>query len=171
MKKKLLFVLLPASLLAACCPPYCGNGGAVDCHTIPDVDDVNPVATITIEYWTAAGQPKLEEITTTRTITVDERQRFNILYTGRDNVGVNKLWLDLRWTQWNGGVPQSVTPTIAPETFGDNACSPRIASSKFVYQQPRIYRFTAHSEDYHGNQGISPALTVIHGEPPAPLTP
>lgn len=158
-------VLLPlAVLLGACCPPFCIPDSS--CNAIPSSDAEAPTATITIEYWDSNGQPVLETIDGDARINVDAAQRFNIVYSAKDNVGIKELWLNMRWTQWVGGVPQSVTPMISPTTFGDSACTPRSGSSKFTYEGPKVYRFSANASDYHDNRGSSPTLTVVHGQPP-----
>jgi hypothetical protein len=152
------------SLLAAsCCPPFCtGN-----CHSIPSSDSILPTASLTIEYWDGNGQPQVETITADKTIHVSENQRFNIIYSGADNVGIKYLWLQLSWTQWAGSIPQLVEPMVAPTDFGGTACSPRSASQKFTWPGgPRVYRFSVLAEDYHQNRGHSAPLTVVYGQPP-----
>ena len=156
---RILVVLSLAIIVQAC-----GECGV----PIPDNDSTAPTTGISMEY-RVGGQTTIEDITQDTTINVPVEQHFVIIYGGNDEGGVKYLTLHPRWTQYVGHLPQSVTPLVAPADFSDLACTNRLMTERFEWEDVRVYRFYVTAEDFRGNVGRSPTLTVVHGKPPEPL--
>jgi len=105
------------------------------------------------------------------TVRIPETDRFNVAISGDDAGFVHSLALSQQWTEWTGSLPRLVQPLVQPKMF-DTACTPRFDAARFTWQgAPRAYQFEAVAEDYAGNNGRSPRLTVVHGVPPVPFNP
>ena len=138
------------------------------CGSVPPTDTVAPTASMTIVYKDIRGDWREQPITADMTVRVPANRKFVIVYAGRDNVGIRELGLGRSWTEWVGNLPRAVFPLVQSKTFRE-ACSPRSEANSFRWRRARIYRFTTSAEDFHGLDGASPQLTVIHGTPPGPI--
>ena len=138
------------------------------CGTVPLDDTVAPTASMTIFYEDVRGVRREVRITADTTVRVPAHRKFEIVYAGRDNVGISELALGRSYTEWLGNIPRAVSPLVESKSF-EIACSPRSSADAFRWQGVRTYRFRTSVEDFHESYGASPQLTVIHGTPPGPI--
>jgi hypothetical protein len=148
----------------------CRGSGFGTCGAPPAGDTEAPRGAIAIEML-QGNRWVLVSIGRDSTVNIPADDRFNIVFSGNDDGFVHSLALGMQWTEWVGSLPRLVQPLVQPKLF-DVACTPRLDVTRFTWQgSPRAYRFEAIAEDYAGNYGRSPQLTVVHGTPPDPIDP
>ena len=166
MTGKSAFLLSPLLALGAQLLSSCGG-----CMTIPDLDEDDPVATLTVIFEDAAGQEVVEYVNTSDqaspvNVEVPSGNSFQILYAGSDKGGIEALTLDWKYSRNNeDGTATVVQPVILPDYFSDCPETYQLLTRDLAWEsEARQWEFVAIAQDFHENRATTPAITVRHGQ-------